>query len=111
MLGEVVFGAPAILEPETVGVAVRADLIGEQRIERNQKLSARQLDDGTEADAVGFAICGLLVSALEGQGDAVPLALDQRKLGFHLDAANIEILMQWLLGAQRKLHEPPVGRA
>ena len=73
MLGEVVFGAPAIIEAETVSVTVRSDLIGEQRIERNKKLSARKFDDGTKADTIGFAICGLLISALEGQGDAVTL--------------------------------------
>jgi hypothetical protein len=34
MLGEVVFGAPAISEAEAFGLCVIADLIGEKRIER-----------------------------------------------------------------------------
>jgi hypothetical protein len=70
MFGEVVFGAPAILEAEAVGLPVIAHLIGEKRIERYQQRPLGQLDDRAEADLIGVLLVvmvdGLLVSALDG---------------------------------------------
>src|SRR4029077_3144820 len=65
MLCEVIFGAPAIFKTKTLSLAVRPHLVGEKRVEYDQKLSARQLDDGTEAEHIRLAVRGLLISHLE----------------------------------------------
>ena len=55
MLGEVVFGAPAIFEAEPIGFPILADLSAEEGIEREQQFAGGQLDDRPELDLVGVA--------------------------------------------------------
>ena len=82
MLGEIVFGAPAILEAEAVGLPVVTDLGSEERIEREQKRAARQFDNGAEFDLIGLAAARRdSVAALKGKSEAVALALNQFDIG------------------------------
>jgi hypothetical protein len=52
-----------------------------------------------------------LIATRKRQGYAVVLPLDQSKLRFKRDSAEIEILMQRLLRAERQLHEPPIDQS
>ena len=56
--------------------ALRPDLIGEERIEREQKLPLRKLQNGAESEDIRFANCGLVISNLKRQSGTVTLALD-----------------------------------
>jgi hypothetical protein len=79
VLGEIVFGAPAIFETEAVGLAVIADLRRKKRVECQQELAGAELDDRTELDLVCFAPArGKAIATEKRQTDAfVVLDLDQ----------------------------------
>ena len=110
MLGEVVFGAPAIFEAEAVLIAIVAHLGVEHGIERDQQLAACQFDDRTETKLIGItAARGESIFGLKSQADAVALALDQLVLQFKPDRAQIEVLIERLVGAERGGEQPAVG--
>src|SRR5262249_35175517 len=76
MLGEVIFGAPAIFEAQTRSLALWTNLVGKERIESDQKLLAGELDDGTELQNIRFAIRGLLIFKQKRHGGSVTFAID-----------------------------------
>ena len=85
---------------------VIAHLIGEKRIERYQQRPLGQLDDRAEADLIGVLLIamvdGLLISALDGKGDTVALALDQLVLSLEFDRIHADILAVRLISAERE---------
>jgi hypothetical protein len=86
MLGEVVFGAPAIFETESVSFPIFADLGPENRIECQQEIAGAKLDNRTELDLVSVAApSGKAVTSKKRQAKAlVFLDLDQLVLQLEL---------------------------
>src|SRR5262245_8861391 len=102
MLGEVILAAPAIFEAEAVGLAVIADLRVEEGVDREQRLAGGQLDDRTELDLVGLAAPRReAVGAKEREAEPVTFALDKLVLRLELDPAQIEIVIERLVGRER----------
>src|SRR5262245_4255195 len=112
MLGEVILAAPTIFEAETVGLPVVADLRAENGIERQQRLTGGQFDNGSEFDFVGLAAPRREgIPALEREAETVTFALDKLVLRLELDPAQIEIVIERLVGRESTRDQEALSEA